>query len=162
LGDTTGLLTGTWAYVWHPFVAGFYVPLVIAVCAGLLEAHAHKRAGAPTRYGREYFAVGTELCLGAMSVVVLALVQVVRSALGLGPSQVNALWIPAVMVLNLYTLRIAWESRAYAIRYAQSGSAGVHDLAKSSTKSRISALEVAVSLLVCAGVIALNTAIFQH
>jgi hypothetical protein len=151
-------------------VAGFYVPLCLALLAGVLEAYAHRRQSEGVRLQLEYFVVGTELCLGALSIALIALLQLIFLWVG-KPLELFLLsltleerMLPPMIVLNVGLLSLAWAGRRYAIQnMSTTGShVGPSELVRrAGTNRRISGLEVFVSVFVCAGLVSLNTLLFE-
>jgi len=153
----------------HPFVAGFYVALLLALIAGALEALAHGRAAGRVRYYREYFLVGLELCIGAISIAVLAGIKILATldfanfsleSLLLAFSTVKGRLIAPMLVCNIFVLTGAWSARRHGIENAPASSEH-HNVSHRGTGNRIQMLEVSVSLVACAALVALNTLIFE-
>lgn len=147
----------------HPYFVGFYVPIAVAVFAGRWEAQAHCRPGEAVRYHREFFALGSELCLGAITIVIAALVlffwwPISRTANTQFPFDAN--WLFPMLAFNGFVWRLAWDSRLLAIRNAPFSSD--HDLLPhAATRRRIPRSEVMAALAMSGLLIALNSAIFQ-
>lgn len=168
MGDIFISSTATWVEVLRPTYAGFYVPLLLAIIAGFLEAHAHRKPGAPVRYHREYFVVGVELCLGAISIVLLAAVDRLRAADGIFFEAFLTQKFPSVMLIPMLMVNVTvmwnlWLLRRDAIRGAPS--ALTHGFVQTDIPgkmSRISWHRVSGSTLVCAGLVGLNSLLFQQ
>jgi hypothetical protein len=161
LGDIFNSLTGTWVDILHPTFAGFYVPLLLAILAGVLDARVRCPDGERVQYRLEHFVVGSELCLGSLSIVLIAYMQIAFALKGelLAALVFSPLLVP-MLVLNVYALALALAARKSSIQRAQSSSAD-HKLSRRGTSGPIQPLEVFVSLAVCAALVGVNTMLFQ-
>lgn len=167
VGGHVGLPTGSWADLLHPIVAGFYVPLLLALAAGAMEAHAASRTGSRVGYSREHFVVGSELCLGSISIVVLAAIHFAYSSPKITLESFirhpSAPMLVPMLVVNAWALYGTFWLRRYAVRNAPVGSRIGHTASGQLAKGRrIPLVDIFVSLFVCAALVSLNALLFQQ
>lgn len=124
----------------------FYVPFLLALVAGLMESMAHKTFPP----SREFFIQGTDLCLGAFGVIIIALVAVgtAHAENRASPIEAQLIWVAPLLILNLVGLIIAAMIKTKSISLV-------------AERAKTPVLEVAVSLVLGASILCLNTFVFK-
>jgi hypothetical protein len=145
-----------------PILAGFYVPLGLALLNGVFESVVHGRRGVPQR---EYFCVGLEISLGALAIVMIALLQwqdELRHQT-VGAATRAAPWIPVLGMITVLLIALSYELKKRATKNAPQPDAHISTSPnrRGNPEKRIGPIEVGVALVVCSLVTAANSAIFH-